>query len=134
MSITYKETHQFAARDLESLFLSVNWSSGRFPERLAIAMRNFETVYSAWDGDQLVGLVCAMDDGIMNAYVHYLLVRPAYQNAGIGRELMARVKAHYRDYLRITLVAYAREQKFYEACGFAKSQDAVPMFITDLWT
>ena len=22
--------------------------------------------------------VCAMDDGIMNAYVHYLLVRPEY--------------------------------------------------------
>lgn len=132
--ITYQDTHNFEARDLESLFLSVNWSSGRFPERLAIAMRHFETVYSAWDGDQLVGLICAMDDGIMNAYVHYLLVRPAYQHAGIGRELVERMKAHYRDYLRIVLVAYTNEQPFYEACGFTKAQDAVPMFITELWT
>lgn len=28
MSITYKDTHDFSAKELEDLFLSVEWSSG----------------------------------------------------------------------------------------------------------
>jgi GNAT superfamily N-acetyltransferase len=134
MEIVYKNTHHFSKKQLENLFLSVEWSSGHFPEKLVIAMKNFETVYSAWDGDRLVGLVCAMDDGIMNAYVHYLLVHPDYQLKGIGKQLVERIKNHYKDYMRIVVVAYDAEMKFYEYCGFEKSDDASPMFITKLWT
>ncbi len=134
MNIAYKDIRAFTRESLERLFLSVGWSSGHFPDKLVVAMRNFQTVFSAWDGDRLVGMVCAMDDGIMNAYVHYLLVDPAYQGRGIGRELVARVKEKYRDYLRIAVIAYDKETRFYEACGFKKSVDSSPMFITSLWT
>ena len=134
MEITYKDIHEFEEKDLEDLFLSVEWSSGHFPDKLVIAMRNFETVCSAWDGDKLVGMVCAMDDGIMTAYVHYLLVHPDYQLKGIGKELVERIKNHYKDYLRIVVVAYDDELKFYEYCGFEKADDASAMFITELWT
>ena len=134
MSITYKDTHDFSEQDLKDLFLSVEWSSGHFPDKLVIAMKNFKTVISAWDGDKLVGMICAMDDGIMNAYVHYLLVRPEYQGKGIGRELVERVKEIYKDYLRVVVVAYNEELSFYENCGFKKADDASAMFITSLWT
>ena len=134
MDITYSDTHDFTPTELADLFLSVEWSSGHFPEKLTAAMRGFETVVSAWDGDKLVGMVCAMDDGVMTAYVHYLLLRPEYQGRGIGKELVERVKAKYADYLRIVLVAYDAEIPFYETCGFTKAKDASPMFITELWT
>ena len=101
---------------------------------LVIAMKNFETVCSAWDGEKLVGMVCAMDDGIMTAYVHYVLIRPDYQGMGIGKEMMKRVTDKYKDYLRIVVVSYNDEIEFYEHCGFEKADDASPMFITDLWT
>lgn len=132
--IQVRDTHEFDERQLADLFLSVEWSSGHFPSRLAKAMYGFETVYSAWDADELVGLVCAMDDGSMTAYVHYLLVRPEYQDRGIGKELVRRVREHYADYLRIVVVAYSAEIGFYEGCGFQKAEDASPMFITSLWT
>lgn len=132
--IIYKEIHEFKKEDLKDLFLSVEWSSGHFPDKLQIAMRNFESVISAWDGNRLVGLICAMDDGIMTAYVHYLLVRPDYQDLGIGKELVLRINEIYKDYLRIVVVAYDDEIGFYENCGFEKADDASPMFITDLWT
>ena len=77
MFIQYRDTHDFTQEELERLFLSVEWSSGHFPDKLQTAMHNFHTVFSAWDGDKLVGMICVMDDGIMNAYVHYLLVDPA---------------------------------------------------------
>ena len=70
MRIEYKDTHDFSEQDLKDLFLSVEWSSGHFSDKLVVAMKNFKTVISAWDGDKLVGMICAMDDGIMNAYVH----------------------------------------------------------------
>lgn len=63
MDIKYTDKHDFNKNELEELFLSVNWSSGHYPEKLCTAMKNFNTVFSAYDGDKLVGMVCAMDDG-----------------------------------------------------------------------
>ncbi len=134
MDITYKDIHDFSEKDLEELFLSVDWSSGHFPEKLVVAMKNFKTVFSAWDEDKLVGMICVMDDGIMNAYVHYLLVNPVYHGKTIGRTLVEMVKEKYKDYLRVAVIAYDNEARFYENCGFEKSKDASPMFITSLWT
>ena len=134
MSITYTTSRDLTQSDLQDLFLSVSWSSGHFPEKLFAAMKNYETVISAWDGGRLVGLAAAMDDGVMTAYVHYLLVRPEYQRRGIGRRLVELVKDRYRDYLRLMLLSYDAAVPFYESCGFKVGTDEVPMFITELWT
>ena len=134
MSVTYKDTHDFSTQELQRLFLSVEWSSGHYPDKLVVAMKNFKTVYTAWDNDKPVGLICAMDDGIMNAYIHYLLVDPDYQHLGIGKQLVEKMKTKYQDYLRIVIVAYNEEIGFYESCGFKKADGATPMFITSLWT
>ena len=132
--IEYKTVKEFTKEELQRLFLSVEWSSGHFPEKLVLAMKGFSSVFSAYDGDKLIGMACAMDDGVMNAYLHYLLVDPAYQGQGVGRQLVAMVKQKYKDYLRIVVVAYNEELAFYEHCGFKKADDASPMFITSLWT
>lgn len=134
MKIEYKDVHRFEREELQRLFLSVEWSSGRFPDKLVVAMQNYPTVFSAWDEKKLVGMICVMDDGIMNAYVHYLLVDPEYQGKTIGRTLVNMVKEKYKEYLRIVLVAYDDALPFYEACGFEKGKDSSPMFITSLWT
>ena len=134
MDIEYRTNRDFTSAELEKLFLSVGWSSGHFPDKLVVSMKNFKTVFSAWDKDRLIGMICAMDDGIMNAYVHYLLVDPEYHGRGIGKALVEAVKEHYKDYLRIAVIAYDGELCFYEHCGFVKSADSSPMFITSLWT
>lgn len=134
MLIEYRDIRGFSVGELQRLFLSVEWSSGHFPDKLKIAMENFATVFSAWDGDKLVGMVCVMDDGIMNAYVHYLLVDPQYQDKKIGRTLIEMVKKKYKDYLRIAVIGYDNEVHFYENCGFKRGEDASPLFITSLWT
>lgn len=134
MEIRYSDTNIFERGQLEDLFLSLEWSSGRYPDKLVTAMRNYETVFSAWDGEKLVGLVSAMDDGVMTAYVHYLLVNPEYQDRKIGRTLMDMIKEKYKDYLRITLASYNDQIHFYENCGFKKSENETPMSLTSLWT
>ena len=78
MVLSYSDTKEFSPAALEELFLSVQWESGRHPERLARALLHYGAVFSAWDGGRLAGLIAAMDDGTMTAYVHYLLVHPLY--------------------------------------------------------
>lgn len=134
MEIKYNDTKIFTREQLQDLFLSVEWSSGHYPEKLVCAMKGFKTVFSAWDNKKLIGMICAMDDGIMTAYVHYLLVNPEYHRLQIGRTLVEMVKKKYADYLRIAVIAYNDELHFYENCGFKKADNASPMFITSLWT
>jgi len=134
MAITYKETKAFEEEELRELFLSVGWSSGAYPDKLKIAMNNSSTVISAWDDNQLIGLINALDDGVMTAYIHYLLIHPQYHHQGIGKELVARIKAKYENYLRVVLIAYDKEIPFYEHQGFEKGTEKTPMFITSLWT
>ncbi|SFC94798.1 GNAT family N-acetyltransferase [Ruminococcus albus] len=130
--IVYKDTRRFTANQLERLFLSVNWESGKYPKKIVKAMHGYDTVFSAWENDELVGLVCAMDDGIMTAYVHFLLVDPSCQGMGIGHELISRIKEHYKDYMSIVLIAYKDKTGFYGKCGFDLDDSAVPMHITKL--
>ena len=134
MNIIYKETKEFNPKDLQDLFLSVEWSSGNFPEKLVIAMQNSSTVYTAWEEDKLIGLINVLDDNIMTAYIHYLLIKPEFQGKGIGKSLVTYIRSKYKDYLRIVLIAYENETPFYMNLGFEIGDKKTPMFITSLWT
>ncbi|MDE7229815.1 MAG: GNAT family N-acetyltransferase [Oscillospiraceae bacterium] len=128
MTIHYTNARSFTAEQLERLFLSVNWESGKYPERLLKALQNCDTVYTAWDGDKLVGLISAIDDGEIAAYVHYLLVDPEYQGIGLGSALLHIVKEKYRNYLHFFLVAEHKALvEYYERLGFEQESEATVM-------
>jgi len=129
MKIEYKNIKEFSEEELQNLFLSVEWLSGRYPEKLKVAMRNSDTVLSAWHEGQLVGLINALDDGILTAYIHYLLVHPSFQKQGVGKELVLRIREIYKDYLRIVLICDKKEIPFYQNCGFEVGENTTPMFI-----
>ncbi len=113
------ETRDFTKEQLQNLFRSVGWLSANYPERLFKALNNCETVFTAWDNDKLVGLVNAIDDGELTAYVHYLLVNPEYQGQGIATELLEMIKRKYKDYLYLILVAETPSLiEFYKKNGF----------------
>ncbi len=133
-NIIYSESKNFNRNELESLFLSVNWSSGEYPDELVIAMRNSHSVISAWHEGQLIGLVNCLSDGIMTAYFHYLLVHPDFQGEGIGQELIQRMLKKYESYSRKVLIGYDKKVPFYEKMGFKKGKDVTALFITDLST
>mgnify|MGYP001157690427 FL=1 len=119
MSIVYIDTKNYTSNDLQELFQSVGWLSANYPERLKKALGNSETVFTVWDGEKLVGLVNAIDDSELTAYVHYLCVNPEYQGQGIGKNLLQRIKEKYKNYLYIILIAENKELvKYYSKNGF----------------
>lgn len=119
MEIKYSETKDFDVKDIERLFLSVNWDSGKYPEKLVRALHNSTHVVSAWDSDRLVGLVRALDDGKTVAFLHYLLVDPEYQGFHIGDELMKRILSFFNEHLYIKIMpSDPKTMAFYEKYGF----------------
>lgn len=133
MDIEYKETKDFTEKEIEELFLSVGWLSGKYPSRLIKALESSSFVVTAWDGDKLVGLVRALDDGEMVAFLHYLLVRPDYRGNGIAARLLAIVKERYKGFLYINIMPDERQNiAFYQKHGFTLLENGAAMQIRHL--
>ena len=129
--ITYSEIQSFQKEDLQDLFLSINWESGNFPEKLHSALEHSDKVISAWDSKRLVGLMNAITDGSMVAYFHYLLVRPEYQRLGIGKHLVASMLDAYKHIRLKTLISYDHQIAFYQSLGFRVSDNVTSMSFRD---
>ena len=131
--IKFTEEKIFTKEQVEELFLSVNWKSGKYPERVYKALMNSETVITAWDDDKLVGLARAIDDSEMVAFLHYILVRPDYQGKGIASVMVNTIKEKYKDYAYIDVMPEeSKNAVFYNQLGFKKLEDGVPMTICTL--
>lgn len=133
MNIVYTDRKDFTEVQIEELFLSVNWLSGKYPHRLTNALKNSQTVITAWDENKLVGLVRVLDDGGMVAYLHYLLVHPDYQGNGIATTLLDKIKYRYKDYLYINLMPdESKNITFYHKHGFNILENGAAMQIRHL--
>lgn len=132
-NIEFTEEKRFNQKQVEDLFLSVGWVSGKYPQKLYRALMNSETVISAWCGDELVGLIRAIDDGATVAFLHYALVKPEYQGRGIAGEFLRRIKEKYKDYLYIELMPDKKKNvPFYEKHGFEIMPGGTAMYINNL--
>lgn len=128
MKITYTGEKKFTQDAIQRLFLSVGWVSGQYPSRLYKALMHSSTVITAWDGDRLIGLARLLDDSELVAYMHYVLVDPAYHGQGVASAMMEMVKEKYKDYLYIEIMPEeSKNAAFYERFGFQIMSDGVAM-------
>lgn len=128
--IEYTEERKFTQKQVEELFLSIGWVSGKYPTPLYRALQHSSFVLSAWDGERLVGLIRGIDDGGMTAFLHYLLVSPDYQHQGIASQLVEKTKEHYKDFFYINVMPEeSSNAPFYERHGFQVMPDGVAMQI-----
>ena len=121
MNIEYKTIKEIEKQQLQDLFLANKWDSGNYPDKLQVAIRNSAAVYTAWDGDKLIGLINVISDGIMNAYLHYVLVHPDYQGHGIASKLIKMFLEEHKNYMRRVIISYPESISFYEKNGFKDS-------------
>lgn len=129
-NIRYTDKREYTSEQIHALFKSVDWLSADYPQRLFKALNSCETVFTAWDEGRLIGLINAIDDGELTAYVHYLLVDPEYQKLGVGKKLLDMVKEKYSNYLYLLLVAENQGLiGYYEKNGFEKEKDTSVMVI-----
>ncbi len=102
MCITYCDTKKdLPSEQLHQLFMAVGWSDG---SGTAHILQHFNApfihstlVVSAWEDEHLVGCIRVLSDHIIRSVIYDLAVEPAYQNQGIGKELIKRCMAHFPD-------------------------------------
>jgi len=117
--IEYRTIKTFQKEQVKDLFLSVNWESGRYPDKIVKGLEKSSVVISAWDGEKLIGLVRGLDDGETVGFIHYLLVNPAYQGQHIGDGLMCRIMDEYKDLLYVKIMpSNPKTIGFYKKYGF----------------
>lgn len=129
----YTEEKIFSQAQVQQLFLSVNWVSGNYPERLYKALMNSSTVLTVWDGEKMVGLIRVLDDTEMLAQIHYVLVHPDYQGQGIAGKMLEYIKKKYKDYLYIEVMPEDKNNvPFYVKNGFSVMKNGTAIQICNL--
>ena len=73
----------------------------------------------------MVGIVSAVGDGVLAAYIPMLEVLPDYQGRGIGSELVRRLLERLRDRYMVDLVCDEDLVPFYERLGLARHAAAM---------
>lgn len=126
--IVFTAEKDFKLIEVQDLFLSVNWISGNYPQRLYKALMNSSTVVTARHDGLLVGLARVVDDGELLAYIHYVLVRPEYHGQGIASKMIEILKKKYENYLYIEVMPEERKNTgFYQKLGFSLMKDGAAM-------
>ena len=128
--IKYTEEKKFTKEQVQELFLSVNWISGKYPERLYKALMNSSTVLTVWDDEKLVGLTRVLDDSEMLAQIHYVLVHPDYQGQGIAGKMIQYIKEKYKDFFYIDVMPEDKKNvPFYVKQGFSVMENGAAVQI-----
>lgn len=127
---TYTEEKKFTKEQVQQLFLSVNWISGKYPERLYKALMNSSTVLTVWDEKKLIGLTRVLDDSEMLAQIHYVLVDPDYQGMGIAGKMIEYIKEKYKDFMYIDGMSEDKKNvPFYQKHGFSLMENGAAIQI-----
>lgn len=107
--------------DLVHLYAAVGWTAyTKAPESLAAAISGSSFVMTARLNDQLVGLARAVSDNATICYIQDILVDPAHQRSGLGRQMVETILGHYGDVRQKVLITDDEpgQRAFYESLGF----------------
>lgn len=126
--LKFTEEKIFTKEQIQELFLSVDWISGNYPDKLYRALMHSSTVLTVWDDEKLVGLIRVLDDTEILAQIHYVLVRPDYQGKGIAGKMLKYIKEKYKDFFYLEVMpAEKKNVPFYEKYGFQIMEDGTAM-------
>lgn len=121
MAIKFNSSKNIDREKLERLYNDVEWYA--YTQDLEILQQAIEQsfeVISAWDREELVGLIRIIGDGLTIIYIQDILVLNAYQNQGIATQLMQQVLKKYKNVRqKVLLTEEAPDVRhFYEKNGF----------------
>ena len=112
--------------ELINLYEDVKWIAYTDDvKQLKNAIDNSLKVWTAWDGDRLVGLARVVGDNYTIIYIQDILILEEYQNQGIGSKLLKLVLEQYKSVRQVVLMTDNTEKtiKFYQKNGMVKTSE-----------
>lgn len=120
MEIRYRENEPLAIGRLMELYTDAGWTAYTdHPALLEKAVRNSLWQISAWNGEELVGLIRAVGDGASILYIQDILVKKSHQRQDIGSELLQQMLQRYSAIRQTVLLTddSPETDAFYRANG-----------------
>jgi predicted N-acetyltransferase YhbS len=93
-------------------------------DRIGRMIAHANLIVCARDGEKLVGIARALTDFSFCCYLSDLAVDRAYQQQGIGRELVRRVQEAIGEESMLLLLSAPAAHAYYPHIGFAKADNA----------
>lgn len=112
---------------LSQLYTTVGWN-GHTPENIALIYHRSTHIVLAYDSNQLVGCGRALSDGIFNAAIYDIVIRPSHQNQGIGQHIIHTLIEALGPLSCIHLISTLGNESFYTHCGFKKLKTGMAMY------
>lgn len=123
--IEYRLNHPLDAAEVARVFdaSGINRPTADLP-RIAKMFARADLVVSAWDGDCLIGVARALTDHAYCCYLSDLAVDAAYQNQGIGHELIQRIQDDIGENVTLVLLSAPGAMAYYPKVGFTLADNA----------
>jgi ribosomal protein S18 acetylase RimI-like enzyme len=119
--ITYSINKKISSEFIKKLYEDAGWYNyTKDISNLIKALNNSLILISAWDEENLVGLVRVVGDGYTIVYIQDILILKDYQRKGIGSELIKLVLSKFSNVRQKVLLTDDVEETrlFYEKLGF----------------
>jgi len=98
------------------------------PEDLEEAFSNSMFKCFVLDAGKLIGVGRALADGVDCSYICDVAILPAYQGAGIGKDIVSTLVKLSTGHKKIILYAYPGKEQFYKKLGFRHMSTAMAIF------
>jgi predicted N-acetyltransferase YhbS len=125
MELAYKVNTPVTAQEVADLFRS---SGIRRPvdqlERIQRMIDHADLTITAWEGGKLVGIARAITDYSYCCYLSDLAVDRAYQNLGIGKQLIQKLQEQLTEEVSLILLSAPNAMEYYPKVGFQKAENA----------
>ena len=114
----YKYNESVSAEALADLRESVGWN--RMENEYSSPLMTSFFHIAVYDDDQLVGYIDSVSNGVTDAYIQDLIIRPDHQGKGIGTDLMKKMIGCLKEkqIYMISVVFEERLKPFYDKFGF----------------
>lgn len=111
---------------LMDLYNDVEWHAYTADKiKLKNAINNSLKLLTAWDDNELVGLIRVIGDGYTIIYIQDILILKSYQGQSIGSRLLKLILERYKSIRQIVLMTDQTEKtiNFYQKNGMVKASD-----------
>ena len=121
-----REYKSYNESEILRLYASVGWTS--YTDNPDVLRKGFEKsmlTLSAYDGEELLGLIRAVGDGCTIVFVQDILVFPEHQRKGVGTALLQAVLDRYSHVRQIELATdnTPKTTAFYKSMGFREMSE-----------
>ena len=115
--MVYKYNEKVSVKALADLRESVGWH--RMEREYGNPSISSYYHIAVYEDDKLIGYIDSISNGVTDAYIQDLMVRPDHQGKGIGTELMNKMIEYLKEHICMISVIYEEDlESFYERFGF----------------